>query len=193
MPADAINTPCPSRLEPSPLQGSVHWSIPSLSLSLSCEPQARLAHAPVPLETFCHMGNGSRWRRASLGLAGDDPVHKTAVSRLPPHSVARSGIREDSSVSAAGCVPFVSSSASIGIGNDRCQIQRIRPSTTCLGPGRRDDPGSDGTGIGRIELCANLCELRLVLYFRYYVKPTPFPTGQSSIVTFISATARLGG
>lgn len=85
VPADAINTPCPSRLEPSPLQGSVHWSIPSLSLSLSCEPQARLAHAPVPLETFCHMGNGSRWRRRTLlGLTGDDPGHKTAMSRLCP-------------------------------------------------------------------------------------------------------------
>lgn len=38
------------------------------------------------------------------------------------------------------------------MGNDRCQTQQIRPPTTVLGPGRRDDPGSDGTGIGRIEL-----------------------------------------
>lgn len=193
MPADAINTPCPSRIEPSPLQGSVHWSIPSLSLSLSCEPQARLAHAPIPLETFCHMGNGSRWRRTLLGLTGRRSCAQDSNVSAFPHSVARSGIREHSSVAAAGRVPFVPFSASIGIRNDRSQIQRIRPPTTCLGPGCRDDPGSDGTGIGRIELCANLWGLRLVLYSRYYVKPAPFPTGRSSIVTFLSATARLGG
>lgn len=68
--------------------------------------------------------------------------------------------------------------------------RQIRPPTTGLAPDAETTP--EATAPASAELsCATFSLGRLVLYCRDHVKPAPFPTRQYSIVTFISATARL--
>lgn len=57
VPGDAINTPARVDLgRPSPSGRLVNWSIPPLSLSLSCEPQSTTGPCSIPSKLFAAWG-----------------------------------------------------------------------------------------------------------------------------------------
>lgn len=141
-----------------------------------------------PLETFCHMGNGSRRRRNIVRAHRRRSRAQRQECLGFPHSVAWSGIRKDSrSRLLTACLPGLDA-----MGNDRRSNPANPSSHDCLGPGRRDDPGSDGTGIGRIQLSDAGVWREACTIFHILGETSPFPARRHNIVTFISATARLG-